>query len=614
MPHRFWLTLLLRTGRVACLCLALAGWPGTAPVAQAGAITVNSTADTSGGPACTLRDAITAANTNSPVGSCATGFPGLDTITFNLGPACSIHPCPITLGSPLPTITEDLTITAGGGPIILSGGGATRLLSVNSGITLHLQHLTLENASNTGSDGGAIANDGNLWLESSTIQNSQTDSGHSGGAIFSDGPLTMTNSTLQANQAGSGGALFANFGNAIVTISNSTFISNAAVATTTTGYGGAIWAGSLAQVSITGGAIVSNTAGQGGGLYLSPGAVVWLTSSGTPASVSGNSATEGGGIRNDQGTLTVTNVLFSSNTATGAGAVSNFGTAILANVTLSGNKAVQSGGAIGNPQGNISLDDSTLSGNSAQTSGGGIWNWGTLTMTNDTLRGNSAQTSGGGIENLPAGISVPPGVVTLGHATLSGNSAHDGGGLHNLGVLTATNVTLSGNTAVQGGGIYNQGNLTVTNSTLSGNDAADGGGLYQAALGPAMTLASSIVAHGANGANCFDQQSSQARIASAGYNLTNDTSCTADLNAAGDQNEQNPNLGPLADNGGPTLTQMPNPPSPAIDAIALGVNDCGTTLTSDQRGAPRPIHGKCDIGAVEYGWLYRYLWLALVRR
>jgi hypothetical protein len=55
----------------------------------------------------------------------------------------------------------------------------------------------------------------------------------------------------------------------------------------------------------------------------------------------------------------------------------------------------------------------------------------------------------------------------------------------------------------------------------------------------------------------------------------------------------NPQLGPLADNGGPTQTLAPQSGSPAIDAGAAG---CPAT---DQRGAPRV--GPCDIGAVEFG-------------
>jgi len=53
-------------------------------------------------------------------------------------------------------------------------------------------------------------------------------------------------------------------------------------------------------------------------------------------------------------------------------------------------------------------------------------------------------------------------------------------------------------------------------------------------------------------------------------------------------------LGPLADNGGPTLTHMLLSGSPAIDA-----GQCINGVTTDQRGLPRFQGTACDIGAVE---------------
>jgi hypothetical protein len=57
-----------------------------------------------------------------------------------------------------------------------------------------------------------------------------------------------------------------------------------------------------------------------------------------------------------------------------------------------------------------------------------------------------------------------------------------------------------------------------------------------------------------------------------------------------------PLLGPLQDNGGPTMTMAPASGSPVIDAAAAGA--CPTT---DQRGRPRPDNREsaCDIGAYE---------------
>jgi hypothetical protein len=132
------------------------------------------------------------------------------------------------------------------------------------------------------------------------------------------------------------------------------------------------------------------------------------------------------------------------------------------------------------------------------------------------------------------------------------------------------------------------------------------------------------VASGLSGANCYEDPGSFGNLLSNGYNLSNEGTCTPYFNQTGDVNNENPNLGPLANNGGPTFTRLPNPPSAAIDAIPNGTNGCGTTLTTDQRGAPRPINGLCDtpaplagqvrVGAVEAGWVNARPWLALVRR
>jgi hypothetical protein len=82
-------------------------------------------------------------------------------------------------------------------------------------------------------------------------------------------------------------------------------------------------------------------------------------------------------------------------------------------------------------------------------------------------------------------------------------------------------------------------------------------------------------------------------ITDAGHNLSSDNSC-AFMNV-GSLNNTDPMLGPLADNGGPTLTMALLPGSPAIDA-----GDDAAAPPTDQRGAPRPFGAATDIGAYEY--------------
>ena len=65
---------------------------------------------------------------------------------------------------------------------------------------------------------------------------------------------------------------------------------------------------------------------------------------------------------------------------------------------------------------------------------------------------------------------------------------------------------------------------------------------------------------------------------------------------AGGDTFTDPKLGPLTNNGGPTLTMALLPGSPAIDA-----GNTSLAPATDQRGFPRPAGLAADIGAFEYG-------------
>jgi hypothetical protein len=87
-------------------------------------------------------------------------------------------------------------------------------------------------------------------------------------------------------------------------------------------------------------------------------------------------------------------------------------------------------------------------------------------------------------------------------------------------------------------------------------------------------------------------------ITDGGYNLDSGTSCGfTTLNNS--RSSANPRLGPLADNGGPTMTIKLLRRSPALNAIPKATNGCGTEITTDQRGVSRPQGKRCDIGAFE---------------
>ena len=223
-------------------------------------------------------------------------------------------------------------------------------------------------------------------------------------------------------------------------------------------------------------------------------------------------------------------------------------------------------------------------GNPGSGDGGGIFNLATLTLTDVAVANNTTSGKGGGISNDTSGT------LTLLRSTISGNSTptNDGGGIFYNGTAAGslTNVTISGNSSSNGGGIYNQKTLTLANVTISNNSASlQGGGIRRSA--GTITLKNTIVANSTSGGNC------SGTITSAGYNIDSANTCA--FAGTGDKINTNPNLGALADNGGPTQTHALPAGSPAIDAgTATGAP------ATDQRGAVRPQGTGYDIGAYEY--------------
>jgi uncharacterized repeat protein (TIGR01451 family)/CSLREA domain-containing protein len=256
-------------------------------------------------------------------------------------------------------------------------------------------------------------------------------------------------------------------------------------------------------------------------------------------------------------------------------------TVTIQNLTIRKGKATgAAGGAILITRGTVTLTACSLTDNQADVNGGAIANvGGSLTVNTSTLNANSATGNGGGLFNV--------GTATLTRSTISGNSASVlGGGLYNGGTATLTNSTLSGNNAtLQGGGVYNANTVsssaTISFSTLAFNIAPSGGGVYNAG---GVTLTSTLLGSNSGG-NCVGP------ITSGGFNLDSDGSCA--LNAATDQNNIDPLLGPLASNGGPTATHALMTGSPAIDtASSTGYPE------QDQRGVTRPADGNNDGSAI----------------
>jgi predicted outer membrane repeat protein len=152
-------------------------------------------------------------------------------------------------------------------------------------------------------------------------------------------------------------------------------------------------------------------------------------------------------------------------------------------------------------------------------------------------------------------------------------------------------VTFSGNqSAYRGGGLFGASAVRVRSTTFAGDVAAEGGGLY---AGSDVKVANTILASAAGG-NCAGTA-----LVSSNSSIDTDGSCA--LSDPSDRTGVDPQLAPLADNGGATATHAIATTSPAID----GGNNA-TCPATDQRGVQRPVDGNgdgaavCDIGAFEY--------------
>jgi len=328
-------------------------------------------------------------------------------------------------------------------------------------------------------------------------------------------------------------------------------------------------------------------------------------------------------------------------------------TVSISGLTLAGgNHVAASGAQIDNGGGlytsneEVTLTDVAVINNTSNAQGGGIavGPAGRLTMVNCTVSGNTAaglvngDPFGLGFSGVGGGIYfTTDGVLTMTNCTVSGNSAkYRGGGIYLYGDTSASavlrNCTISNNktTSFFSGGFFASGGggvsattnplngaqfaLTMQNCTVYQNTVAagaKGGGLLTTGK-TAVNAESTVIASNSAGtapdissATTVTLNTSAVGVAGTGSGF----SFTGSNNITGTTaTPLNVKLGPLADNGGPTLTHLPQfdlavagNNSPLIDA---GSNPSG--LSADQRVLARSFDNPAvggtrtvDIGAVE---------------
>jgi CSLREA domain-containing protein len=528
---------------------------------------------------CTLRDAIEESNGNAEA----------DTITFKSDLSGTLL---LTQGQLALSSADAVTITGPGRDVISISGdsddsgtnnaGDTRVLGVVGTGPATISGLTL-----TRGFYGALytAADTDVTVTDSAVTNSV--SATSGGGIVAAGDMTIAHSRITANAA-------AEAGGGVLAEQGSLKISDSLIAGNTADSGGGV------RVTRNDTATIADTEISDNHVGLGPGPSM------------------GAGIESRDGALTVTGSTISGNISDdgGGGGISHTSKYALevSDTLITGNEAPLGGGM------NAKLQYSKYETNSS--------------VTRTTISDNKASGAGAGVyfdgPNLHQSF-------TISHSTISSNKGGPGsfgGGLmfgrRLNGSFDLVDSTVSGNTAGTGGGVsvgYSsnpsnfppQVDIAFDNSTIASNSATTrGGGIYlgggPASSGdpvenPTVSLAGTIVADNSAAGSPQDLNRLDGSTSPGAFDLSFslvENPGDAPVSQSPDGSSivgVDPQLGPLADNGGPTETHLPAQASAVVDK-----GDAPRRLATDQRGEKRTVDSPVknveggngtDIGAIE---------------
>jgi hypothetical protein len=443
---------------------------------------------------CTLRAAIMEANQTAGGATINFGLPGSVTYTLSIAPPSPTpSPADVEKSGSL-KIHNNITIV-GNGPAntIIDGNQTDRVFFIQNSPTpspapspspsptkVNISGVTIQHGQN-GNVAGGIYNIADLTLTNVTIANNTVNGLNDwGGAIYNAGPLTINKCTITNNATGThnayGGAIYTQ---AKTTISDSTISGN----------------------------MTSGSIGHGGGIFAVSPALTIMNST-----ISGNSATTGGGIYT--GALTLINSTVSDNNAVGAGGgiYHSAGTMGLYNVTIAGNTA--------------------NNGNTGQI-GGGVTNASGVANFQNTIIGNNirVQLINGHPVAEPSDCSGA--LTSAGYNIISENTdCHPSG----LGV-TVTSPNLDA--------LADYGGPTQTQALLTGSPAVDAG----------------------NPAGCTDNLGAPLTTDQRGYSRPSPAGSPCDIGAFELQPPPTPTPTPAA-TPTPTATETPTPtpgetPSPS---------------------------------------------------
>lgn len=456
-------------------------------------ITVNSTSDLANGTdgLCTLREAITAANSNTASGATAgecvagsssgsdiidlTGLTGVITLTSVLsnissnatinGPGSGVLTVQRNGNFDLFTISSSATATIAGltvqGVAPAGNAGIRNLGTLNvtnctiSGFGVGILNasqftLTISNCVVTGNtNGGGISNfQGTINLFNSQVSNNDSNGAFGPGISNSSGTLNVANSTITGNQ---GHIAIMNSAGATASFIDSTVSNNSD--------GGFINNGNL---SMTGGSIIGNT---NGGIVLGGTAII------NGVRISNNSSNlgafpGGGGVFINGLAVTVINCLITNNTTNGnGGGIRNGGgKATIINTTISGNTSFSGGGGLDSVDGGLAdliAINVTITNNRANFGGGVLRESGPMKFKNSLVAGNFRLDG-----TTPDDIN----------GTVDASSSHNLIGLGGAGGLSnGVNNNQVGVADPRLGPLADNGGPTFTHSLLSNSPALDAG-------------------------------------------------------------------------------------------------------------------------------------------
>jgi hypothetical protein len=495
----------------------------------------------------------------------------------------------------LPAIRSDITIEGqGAGDTITrskaSGTPQFRFFDVSGGLelpagSLTLVDVTLRNGSARGGDGiaggggglgagGAIFNQGTLQLDGVTFVANQARGGSGDSGVFGGGGGMGGNASL-TGAGGFGGQFPATYGGkgGAMAGGGGGFIAGANGAKGPSGEGGGLGGFGSGHAGDGGNGGVGR--GVGGGFGFG-GRVGYLGGGG--GGVGG-----GGGLGSNRQPAAGGGFGGGGGFGFGAGGSGGFGGGGGLGSRLTA-KGVGGGGGFGGGAGAGSAGFNPGTGGGGAGLGGAIFNMGaadgggTVSITNCTFTANTARGGSGG-----------KGAV--------GGSGY-GGAIFNLdGMVALNDDTLSANTVVAG--------------LAASPGHADGGALYNLAFGnnirtgtavsAGLIVNNSILANSAGGSDLASNATSAPSA-----NTASITGTTNDIESVSTTNTSisstvitvvaDPQLGPLQNNGGPTETMALTASSPVYGGGNAGILGLPST---DQRGEPRIVNGRLDLGSFE---------------